>query len=496
MTILTPLQPALARPWARIDRKWLVLIATSLGVFMSSLDLTIVNVAFPAIRHSFPGTSAAHLSWVLNAYTIAFAALLIVAGRTADRIGRRRVFFTGLAVFTLGSVLCGFAPSVPALIGGRVVQGAGGAMMIPASLGLLLSGFPARQRSTAVALWGSIAALATATGPSLGAALVEGPGWRWAFFINVPVALFAWAIGRRVLTEAKDETAAATRDVIGVLLITISMGALALGIVQGRDWGWGSARIVASFATAALVVAVFAWRGLRHPDPVVDLRLFKVRSFAVANVTMVLYASGFFALLLANVLFLTSVWHYSVLRAGLAITPAPVTAALVAPFAGRLAARIGYRPLIVFGNLVTAATIFWLALAIGTTPDYLGTWLPTAIAVGFGVGASFPLISGAAVSALPPARFALASAVNQTGRQLGSIIGVAVLIAILGTPATAEAAVDGFRHAYFFSAGAALLAGTAALMLGRRPAAVAAAAQSAAPSVVQTAETALADAAS
>jgi EmrB/QacA subfamily drug resistance transporter len=475
MTQLTAIAAAPTRTRPRIAaRKWVVLVASCLGVFMVSLDNTIANVAFPAIQRSFPDSSTAALSWVLNAYTIAFAALLVVAGRTADRIGRRRVFFAGMAVFTLASIACGTAPSAYWLIGGRLVQGAGAAMVTAASLGLLLAAFPGRERAPAIALWGSFSAIATATGPTLGAVLVEGPGWRWVFFINVPVGVLTYILGRRVLTESRDESARRGADIAGVALITVAMGALALGIVQGGEWGWTSPRVLAAFVIVVLAVPLFVWRSFRTSAPVVDLRLFRFRSFAVGNTVMALYASSFRAFILANVLFLTSVWHYSVLRAGLAITPSPIAAAIAAPLAGRFVNRFGYRPPIVFGLTVTTACLIWLGTVPTATPDYLHAWLPVIILAGLGVGACFSLISGATVVDLPPAHLGVGGAVNQTARQLGSIIGVAVLVAILGTPSSTGAAVTAFHRDFLVCALFAGMAAITAMGLGRPRPAVAA----------------------
>jgi EmrB/QacA subfamily drug resistance transporter len=454
-----------AAPAARIDRKWLVLLATSLGIFMGSLDATIVNVAFPSIGRSFPDAGRASLSWVLTGYTIAFASLLIVSGRLADRVGRRRVFFAGLAVFTIASAACGLAPTEQALIGARVVQGAGAAMMIPSSLGLLLAGWPAAQRATAVGLWGAVSALAAATGPSLGALIVDGPGWRWAFLLNIPVGLLAWALGRSVLTESKNPEADSRFDIPGVVLISVTMGALALGIVEGREWGWTSQGIIASFAVAIAGAAVFLFQERRHPSPVVDLSLFRVPSFSIANVAMLAYAAGFFALLLANVLFLTSVWEYSTLRAGLAITPAPILAALLAGPSGRFAATHGYRSVILPGSILTVVGMLWLALGVGQQPAYLAEWLPGSITIGAGIGMTFAHLSGAAVASLPPQRFAVGSAISQTARNTGGMIGVATLIAILGTPDTASEALGRFDNAYLFGAVMFALCGIMAAFL-------------------------------
>jgi EmrB/QacA subfamily drug resistance transporter len=471
MEQLSARQPTLAQPIGavavRLDPKWLVLLATSLGIFMGSLDATIVNVAFPDIGRSFPDASRADLSWVLNGYTIAFASLLIVAGRAADRIGRKRVFFAGLVVFTLASIACGLAPSEQTLVAARVAQGAGSAMVIPASLGLLLAGWPASERATAVGLWGAVSAMAAATGPSLGALIVEGPGWRWAFFLNVPIGLFALLLGRKVLKEARLDSATERLDFLGVALISIAMGSLALGIVEGREWGWTSVRVVGSYALAALSTLAFILQERRHPAPVVDLSLFRVPSFSIANAAMLCYAIAFFSMLLGNFLFLTSVWDYSTLRAGLAVTPAPILAALLAAPSGRYAAAHSYRRVIVPGSLLMVAAMLWLVFRVDSTPDYIREWLPGTLLLGTGIGLSFAHLSGAAVASLAPARFGVGSAISQTARNTGAMIGVASIIAILGTPSTTEAALDAAHHGFLFAAVLFALCGVFAM--GLRP---------------------------
>lgn len=457
--------PLPASAGVHIGSKYLVLLASSLAVFMSSLDTTIVNVAFPAIGESFSGASRVQLSWVLNGYIIAFAALLIVSGRVADRVGRKRVFLPGLALFTIASAACGLAPSHEALIVARVVQGGGAAIMTPAALGLLLAAWSAEERATAVALWGVAAALAAATGPSLGALIVDGPGWRWAFLMNVPIGLGAIALGRAVLLESRNPQSEGRLDLGGVVLITIAMGALALGIVQGREWGWDSGRTVGAFVVAAVSLGSLVGLERRHPAPIIDPALFQIPSFTVANVAMFAYAAGFFGILLANVLFLTTVWEYSVLKAGLAITPAPLLAALAAGPSGKYAARHGYRRVIVTGSAISTAGVAWLAFGIGSEPAYLREWLPSAVVVGFGVGLTFAHLSGAAVASVSPAQFAVASAISQTARYVGGMVGVAVIVAILGTPATPEAAYESFGDGYVFIAVAFAVCGMAGALL-------------------------------
>jgi EmrB/QacA subfamily drug resistance transporter len=438
---------------------------------MASLDLSIVNVAFPALQRSFPHDSRALLAWVITAYTIVFAALLVSAGRTADRLGRRRIFFGGLGVFTLGSAMCALAPSVALLIAGRVVQGVGAAAMVPSSVGLLLAAFPTERRSQVVALWGGVGALAVATGPSLGAALISLGGWRWAFFINLPVGLVAWLVGRRVLTEARTTASNARPDVAGVALLIGSLAALVLAISEGPSWGWASAAVLALFVIVPVLGAAFLLRSAHHPEPVLDLSLFSARSFSVANAAVVLYAMGFYAMLLGNVLFLTGVWHYSILKAGLAITPGPLVVAAVSGPAGRLAMRVGFRVVLVSGAALLASGLIWYATRVGLHPAYLTEWLPATIVTGLGIGLTFPVLSAAAVSSLPGDRFAVGSAVNQTARQVGGSIGIAILVVVLGAPASAGAALDSFHHLWAFAATMSALSGAVALLLGppRRP---------------------------
>ncbi len=446
-----------------------IFLVTALGAFMASLDLSIVNVAFPALEHSFPLDSRVTLAWVITGYGIVFGSLLVTAGRTADRLGSRRVFFAGLGVFCLGSALCGLAPSVPLLVLGRVVQGCGAAALLPSSLSLLLGAFPHERRSQVVALWGGVGALAVATGPSIGALLISAGGWRWVFFMNVPIGALAWIIGRRVLREVPTSATRATPDYLGVLLVSAALAALVLGISEGPTWGWTSGGILGCFFGAVVVGAVFLRRSSRHPEPVLDLTLFRSRSFSVANAATFLYAMGFFAMLLGNILFLTSVWHYSILKAGLAVTPGPLVVAAVSGPAGRMATRFGFRRVLLTGFVVFVAGLCWYATRVGLRPDYASAWLPATLITGLGIGLTFPVLSAAAVSSLHPERFAVGSAVNQTARQVGGAFGVALLVVILGAPTTAVAALSSFHHLWWYCAATAALAGLLCTLLARRP---------------------------
>lgn len=442
-----------------------IFVVTALGAFMASLDLSIVNVAFPALERAFPHDTRASLAWVLTGYAIVFGSLLVVAGRTADRLGSRRVFFFGLGVFCLGSLLCGVAPSVVTLILGRVVQGVGAATLLPASLSLLLASYSKEKRSQVVALWGGIGALAIATGPSLGALLITAFGWRAAFYVNLPVGLIAWLVGRRVLEETKGSGSTTSPDFPGVVLLSGSLATLVLAITEGPTWGWSSARIVAGFVASVLLGAVFLYRSSRHEEPVLDLGLFHARSFSVANTVALLYSMGFFAMLLGNILFLTSVWHYSILQAGLSVTPGPLVVAVVSGPAGKLAGHFGFRRVLMVGFTVFTAGLLWYVWRVGLTPDYVKVWLPGTIIVGLGIGLTFPVISAAAVSSLEAKRYAVGSAVNQTARQVGGALGVAILVVILGTPTSATEALRNFHHLWWYVASMAALAGLVATLL-------------------------------
>ena len=443
-----------------------VALVASLGSFVSFLDTTIVNIAFPSISATFHGASRADLSWVLNAYAIVFAALLVPAGRLADLFGRRKLFQIGLAIFTLASAACALAPSVEALIAGRVVQAMGAAILGPTSLAILLPAFPASKRAMAVGLWGAAGGVAAAMGPTLGGLLIDQADWRWVFLVNLPVGAFAIFGAARWVAESKDPTGGRLPDLVGVALLASGIGFVALGLVEGQSWGWGSARVLGSFFAAAVLLPAFVLRSLHHADPLFDPRLLRVRSFAFGNLGTLLFSAGFYAAILGNILFLIGVWGYGTLKAGLAVSPTPLLAAAFAGPAGRLADRYGQRAVILPGAVVYLGGIAWL-LRVGTTPDYLGAWLPGAVLMGIGIGLAFSTLAGAVAASLGPASFGVGSAVGGMSRQIGAVLGVAALVAIIGTPTTPQAALDAFHAGRWFSAAAAGATILAAAGLGR-----------------------------
>ncbi|MEA2442636.1 MAG: hypothetical protein QOH76_4060 [Thermoleophilaceae bacterium] len=445
--------------------RWRVLIVVSAAVFMASLDLFIVNIAFPAIERDFGGTSLASLSWILNAYAIVFAALLVPAGRTADRLGRKRSFVAGLVLFTVASALCAVAPSVELLVAARVLQAIGAASLFPTSLALLLPEFPPAQRRTAVAIWAAVGGVAAAAGPPIGGLLVQA-GWQLVFLVNVPIGIVLLVVAVRILREAREPAGTPRPDLAGAALLVAAIGSLTLGIVKSSDWGWSDTRTIGLVAGAVALLAFFWLRSTRHAAPIVEPALLRRRSFALANAGALLFFMAFGAMLLSSVLFLTQVWHESVLRAGLQIAPGPAMAALFAVPAGLLAARVGERVTGAAGALLFAAGGAWWVSRIGATPDYAASFLPGMLIGGAGVGLVIPSLTSAATSSLPPERFATGSAVLAMSRQIGVALGVAVLVALVGTPAPGEA-VDAFQDGYAFLTVAALAAAVAIGSIGR-----------------------------
>jgi EmrB/QacA subfamily drug resistance transporter len=435
------------------------------GVFLSSLDLFIVNIAFPSISSTFHGQSLSSLSWVLSAYTIVFAAALVPAGRWADRAGRKKAFLIGLAIFTASSALCAVAPSLGFLVGARVLQATGGALMLPTSLGLLLPAFGPERKGAAIGLWSAVGGAAAAFGPPIGGLLVQ-VSWRWVFLVNLPVSALALFFGVRLLTEVRDPEAHKA-DLLGAALLSVAVASLVAGIVEGPDWGWLSARTVGAFAIAAASGAWLVVRSLRHPNPIIEPAVIRHRAVALADVSSLAFFSGFGALVLGGVLFLTGVWHESILRAGFMIAPGPLLAGLTAFPGGLLGARFGHRAVGTVGSLLFAAGGLWWITHAGSVPDYVGDYLPGSLLGGMGVGLMLPSLGGAATAPLPPQRFATGSALYAMTRQIGIALGVACLVAILGV-ATGPAAVPAFHHAWIFMMGCSLLSGALLQGIGSR----------------------------
>ncbi|MEU6172822.1 MFS transporter [Streptantibioticus parmotrematis] len=433
-------------------RRWPVLAVLAAVAFMAQLDLFIVNIAVPAMSRSFGGAGLSGLSWVLNAYAIVFAALLVPAGRLADHYGRRLFLLSGVVVFTLASVLCALAPTLPVLVGGRAVQAVGAAMIVPTSLGLLLPSFPPRQHTLVVGVWAGVAAVAASSGPPVGGVLVA-VDWRWIFLVNVPIGVVTVVAGLRVLPEIRAGRGARLPDAVSTVSLLAAVTLLVLATVQGPAWGWGSAGVVGLLAAAALATVVTVRRSLRHPRALVEASLFRGREFTGASVALLLFYVAFGAWLLITVLFLQDVWHYSALRAGVAIVPGPLTSAAFAVNSGRITGRFGrVLPAATGTALLALAAVFWLVLA-PAHPAYATHFLPGLFLGGAGAGlAQAPMF--AAAGTLPPDRATTGSAVLNMSRQVGSAIGVAVLVALLAAPQ--PHALAAFHRGWALVAGAAL----------------------------------------
>jgi EmrB/QacA subfamily drug resistance transporter len=441
-------------PPTESSRAWATLWITSVSMFLVSMDVTIVSVALPEISQDFSGTSSATLSWVFTAYNVTFAALLLLAGKLGDRWGRKRVFQIGLLMFLGASTLAALAPTSGILIGARTLQATGSALIYPASLALLLLEFPVSRRSMAIGVWGGIAGLGAAIGPTLGAMLVEWAGWRAVFFINVPFVVASVVAGAFFLRESKGANPRERFDPVAVPMAAIAVGLLVLGVVQGGPWGWTDPRVLFCFVGAAVLFPMFVWRSAHHPRPLLDLDLFRLRSFSAGCSAQALYIGSFFGWLVLMPSFFQSIWGWSPLAAGFALAPSPTIAGLVSPFAGRAADRIGHRGLIILGTLLSAIGMAWWVVAIGPEANYARDVLPGMILLGLGGGAGFSTLTGAIMRDVPSRFYSMAGAARSTVFQLGSAIGIALAVALLGVPA--DAAVSDYARTWVMGAVGAL----------------------------------------
>jgi EmrB/QacA subfamily drug resistance transporter len=449
------------------QRPGAVLAVSSLATFLAFLDVTIVNIAFPAIVESFDSTSLADLSWVFAAYNVVFAALLIPAGRTADRLGRRRVFLIGLGLFAVASAACAAAPTAALLVAARALQAVAAALLVPSSLALLMPAFPPERRGAAVGTWGAMGGIAAATGPALGGLLVDAFGWRAVFLVNLPVVALALVVGLRVLAESRAEGARAPDPVVAVLLgagvALVSLGIVGVEGAGGEGGSWTAPATLVPLLGGVAVLVLFAWRNRRVRDPLVAPELFRIRAFSAAVLGYLVFSGGFYALLLSNVLFMTGVWGYSAAVAGAAVTPGPITAALASAVGGRVSDRFGARAAVLPGGLLFAAGCLLLATRIGPGPAYLAVFLPATLLTGAGVGLVYSGLAAASVSRLPAAHFATGSAVGTCARQIGAVLGIAVLLSGLA----AAPGLGTFRAGWLVMLGAALLTAVCGAAVGR-----------------------------
>ena len=445
-----------------------VLLIVCAGVVLASLDLFIVNVALPRIALDLHARSLGGLSWVLNGYAIVYASLLVLFGRIADRHRRKYAFLLGVAVFTVASAACGAATSVAMLVAFRIAQAAGAALLTPTSLSLVLAAYPPERRHGAVRAWTATGGMAAALGPVVGGLLVAA-SWRWVFLVNVPIGLAALVVGWRRLPLVPGHPIPRP-DALGSVLVTAGVGALTAGLVKGGDWGWRSPATIGVLAASVAILALFVAHCRTSANPLVEPALFRTRSFSGAALVALVFSIAFGAMLLSIVLWAQDVWGWSALHTGLAIAPGPLMVPLFALLiAGRLIARYGPGPVIGLGSLVFAAGAVWWAVAIGVHPDYLHGMLGGMLLTGIGVGLTMPTFMATAASSLPPASFATGSAVVNMLRQVGLAIGVAILVAVIGTRASAHPLAT-FQAGWYVIAAFAALGAPISLLLRSRAA--------------------------
>ncbi len=436
-----PAAPPVPSPWIAVG-------VTTLVFFLVVIDVTAVNVAFPSIRDDF-GVAESTLGWVISGYNVTVAALLLVAGRYADSLGRKRLFIPGVATFALGSMLCAVAPSAGALIAARLVQGVGGAIIAPTALAVVLPAFPPNQRSTVIGITGATGALGAVVGPALGAFLTDAFSWRAIFWINVPLSILVIALAPRVLQESKNPDATGKVDLLGVPIGAFAVGLVMFSIVRAESEGLADGVVVAAFVVGLSLVPVMIRRSARHPEPLIELDLFRRRSFASTNAGVAFYSMAFTSGFLANSLLLQELWGESLRTTGLALVPAPLFAAFISPVAGRWADRIGHRWILTVGTLMCAAGYLGYLVLLDEQATTWSRYVPISMISGLGVGATIATWASAGLADVPPGQFGTANATVRTTQQVFYALGISIIATILAD-VSIDPTLGQFRAAWVF----------------------------------------------
>lgn len=453
-------------PPARTGIAW-TLILTSAATFMAALDNLVVTTALPAIREDLDG-SLTDLEWIVNGYTLPFACLLLLAAALGDRFGRRRVFAGGVALFTAASAWAALATSTDVLIAARAVQGAGAAAMLPLSLTLISAAVPANRRGMAFGIWGAVSGLAIASGPLVGGTITEHISWHWIFWLNVPVGVALVPLILRRLGESRG--AGSRLDLVGTALASAGLFGIVMGIVRGHEHGWTSDSVLAGFVLgAALLVAFVRWE-LRTPAPILPMRFFRSRTFTAINAAGLLMFLGAFGSIFLLTQFLQLIQGYSPQAAGLRMLPWTAMPMIVAPIAGAVSDRIGGRPIVISGFVTMAAGLGWFALVNAPDVDYL-TQVPAFALCGIGMAMFFAPASAILMSSVSPDEQGIASGVNNAVREVGGVIGIALLASVFtgrGGYESPQAFSDGLTPALWVGVASLLAAAVAALWIQRR----------------------------
>jgi EmrB/QacA subfamily drug resistance transporter len=448
-----------------VKRSTMVLSLVCVGTFLTAFDVTIVNVAYRTIGESLGNSE--HLPWIISGYNIAFAAALLTAGRMADSFGRKRAFLTGISVFSASSMLCGLAPNVAWLIGARLAQAVGAALIVPSAIALVLPEFPVERRSATLGITAAVGGFGAASGPIFGGLVVDFVGWRWIFFVNVPICIAGIVAGQRLLTESRDRLAPGKRpDLLGAAIAFASVALITLALVESNRWGLRSMRFAGACTLATIAAIVFVGRTSTHPVPTLDLALLRLRFVVAANVAGVAYAMGFYSSNFLVIQWLRDVWRYSPSRAGIAAVATPLLSTSISPFAARAAQRLGHQRVALVGLSIYAAGCVLLAQGLhGGHANFWTIMVPGTALLGVGIGGSISVLSSAASAFLPAGRLAMGSALYATGRQVGGALGIAAVDAIVG----AVPGVSGYRWGFRFTAMAMVVAAVAMGLLFRRP---------------------------
>jgi EmrB/QacA subfamily drug resistance transporter len=415
---------------AEENRKWLTLFAVSFGLFMIMLDNTVVNVALPTMQRDLH-VSVSQLEWVVIAYALTFAALLITGGKLGDLYGRRRLFVIGLAIFTLSSLACGLASSAGFLIGARTVQGVGAALMSPATLSIIVATFPPKQRGTAIGIWAGVSALALAIGPLGGGLITQHINWNWIFFINVPVGAIAIVVSQLVIPESRDTSVEQSLDLPGLVTSIGFLFSLSYALVEGNRHGWTSPEILGLFAAAVVLLAAFVGFERRQRLAMLDLSLFRIGAFTGANIVAMLVSLSMFGVFFFVTLYVQNILHYSATQSGATFLPMVLLIIFIAPIAGRLSDRIGSRWLM--GGGMTLVGISLLLYERVTVHSNFWTLLPPMLVGGFGMAMTMSPMTSAAMGAVPVDKAGVGSGVLNSFRQVGGSLGIAVMGAIVGS---------------------------------------------------------------
>lgn len=440
---------------------WLALSVSTLMIFLVVIDISAVNVAFPSIRSDFEASDS-QLSWIISGYSVVVGALLLAAGRVADSVGRKKIFLPGVALFGIGSLLCGFAGSVEILIATRIVQAVGGAITTASGFAVVLPGFPPSKRSTAIGIAGASGAMGAVVGPAVGSLLIEAFDWRAIFLVNVPLCLVILAIGPRLLSESRDPDATGRIDLLGVAFGTVAVGLVMFGIVQSEVWGLGDWRVWALVALGLTLFPAMIRRSRTHPEPLLDLDLYRYQSFQASNIGVVFYGFAFTSSGLASSLLLQDLWDQPLTTVGLAFIPGPLLASVASPLTGRLADRAGHRWVLGAGCGLLALSNLLAIVLYSEDPTVWTRYLPISLLGGLGVGLTVATWSSAALADIPQAKFGVAGATQNTIRQAAYSVGISMTITLI---AVADGGLDGFRLAWAWMSACFVAAGVLVIWL-------------------------------